>query len=113
MNEEFAEKIYKTLVVDGSKIYRELYETTQITEHTVEYWKSAINLYSAFDNSQKEIFINILKQTIVDTISGVFGILDGSSTLSGGNYEFNVKIDGVDTEGELQDAFLEVVEEYL
>lgn len=54
----------------------------------MEYWKNAINLYSTFDNNQKEIFINILKQTIVDTISGVFGILDGSSTLLGGNYEF-------------------------
>ena len=48
---------------------------------------------------------------MVDTISSIFGVLDGSSTLPGEDYEFEVKINGVNTEGELQDAFLCFVEE--
>ena len=43
---------------------------------------------------------------IIDTVSSVFGILDGSSTLSGGNLEFAIKINGISTENELQDSFL-------
>mgnify|MGYP006876766452 CR=1 FL=1 len=59
----------------------------------------------------KKVFINIIKHIIIDTISSVFGILDGSSTLSGGNLDFEVKINGISTENELQDTFLEIVEE--
>lgn len=61
-----------------------------------------------------EYCMNMLKFAeliIIDTISSVFGIFDGSSTLSGGNFEFEVKINGVDTENELQDSFLEYIEE--
>lgn len=111
MNREFVKRIYGTIVEEGSSTYRELYETTTITEHTVDYWKKAIGLYQTFDDDKKEIFNDILKQTIIDTISSVFGILDGSSTLSGGNFEFDIKINGVDTENELQDTFLVFVEE--
>ena len=50
---------------------------------------------------------------MIDTISSVFGILDGSSTLGDGKWEFDVKINGVDIEDELQDTFLEYVEENL
>ena len=55
--------------------------------------------------------MNVIKQTMIDTISSLFGILDGSSTLSGGNMEFDIKINGMSTEDELQDTFLELVEE--
>lgn len=34
-----------------------------------------------------------------------------TSTLSEGDFEFDVKINGVSTEDELQDTFLELVEE--
>ena len=48
---------------------------------------------------------------MIDTISSVFGILDGSSTLSGGDFEFEVRINGISTEDDLQDTFLGFVEE--
>ena len=48
---------------------------------------------------------------MIDTVSHVFGILDGSSTLSGGNLEIEIKINGKSTENELQDTFLGVDEE--
>lgn len=41
----------------------------------------------------------------------VFGVLDGASTLSCGDFEFEVRINGISTEYELQDTFLEFVEE--
>lgn len=47
---------------------------------------------------------------MIDTISGVFGVLDGSSTLKDGEFECEVKINGVITKNELQDFFLDFVE---
>lgn len=112
MNEEFVKSIYVTIVEDGEKIYKELYENTQVTERTVDYWKNALELYHSLDSNQKEIFVDIVKHIMIDTISGIFGVFDGSSTLSGDdNFEIDIKINGVDTENELQDAFLEYVEE--
>lgn len=110
-NENFVKSIYKTLVEDGKDIYKDLYENTKVSEKTVDYWKNALELYHSFDDKQKDVFMNIVKQTMIDTISSVFGVLDGSSTLSGGDFEFEVRINGISTEDELQDTFLEFVEE--
>jgi cytoplasmic iron level regulating protein YaaA (DUF328/UPF0246 family) len=70
--------------------------------------EKALKLYQSFNEDQK---INIIKHIIIDTISSVFGILDGFSTLSGGNLDFEVKINEISTENELQDTFPEIVEE--
>lgn len=111
MNEKFIRSLYETVVEDGKKEYRDLYENTEVTERTANYWKNALELYHSFDNNQKKVFINIIEQTMIDTISSIFGVFDGSSTLSGGAFEFDIKINGVSTEDELQDSFLEYVEE--
>ena len=111
MNESFVKSIYKTLVEDGKDIYKDLYENTKASEKTVDYWKNALELYHSFDDIQKDVFMNIVKQTMIDTISSVLGVLDGSSTLYGGDFEFEVRINGISTEDELQDTFLEFVEE--
>lgn len=111
MNEEFVKSIYETIVKDGEDIYKDLYENTEVTEDIIDYWKKALALYHSLDYTQQSIFMDIIKQTMIDTISSVFGVLDGSSTLSGGEFEFDVKINGVNTEDDLQDAFLAYVEE--
>lgn len=111
MNERFIRSLYETVVEDGINTYRDLYENTEVTERTVNYWKNALALYHSFDEEQKNIFINIMEQTMIDTISSIFGVLDGSGTLSGEDFEFDVKINGVSTESELQDTFLAYVEE--
>ena len=111
MNKKFIRSLYKTVVEEGKYIYSDLYENTEVTDKTVQYWKNALELYHSFDKRQKSIFIDIIKQTMVDTISSILGVLDGSSTLSEGDFEFDVKINGVSTEDELQDTFLEFVEE--
>ena len=111
MNEEFARRIYETIIENGENIYKDLYENTEITEKTIDYWKNALELYNSLNYDQKNVFMNIIKQTMIDTISNLFGVLDGSSTLSGGNMEFDIKINGISTEDEMQDTFLEIVEE--
>lgn len=111
LKEEFIKCVYKNIVEDGKNIYRELYENTEITEKTTEYWCNLLNLYGAFNDKQKKVFMSMTEQIIIDTVSSVFGVLDGSSTLSGGEFELEVKINGVCMEGELQDCFLGYIED--
>lgn len=111
MNEEFVKRLYKTLVTDGINEYENLLKNTNSKEAADPYWISTLELYEQLSSEQKEKMLKFAEQIIIDTISGVFGILDGSSALSGGNFEFDIKINGVNTENELQDTFLEYVEE--
>jgi len=110
MNEEFVKKLYDMLVKEHIDIYRTLFEKTKLSDAKVEYWKNALTFYEKIDDSQKEIFYSILQQVVIDTISTTFGVIDGSSTLTGGNLEITMQIDGKDTDAELQDAFLLHVE---
>ncbi len=54
LKEEFIKCVYKNIVEDGKNIYRELYENTEITEKTTEYWCNLLNLYGAFNDKQKK-----------------------------------------------------------
>lgn len=55
--------------------------------------------------------MSIIEQTTIDTISNMLGIIDGSATLKDFSLEPKLLLDSKDTEGELQDLFLEFIEE--
>lgn len=110
MKEEFVKNIFETIVKDGILSYKELYDSVEISDKTIDYWKNSLHLYRSLDEKEKELFIHIIKQTIIDTISTVFGVFDGSCSLNSGEYIIHVSINGEDTENELQDCFLEYVE---
>ncbi len=111
MNEKFIENLYQTLVNDGRGIYEDLFNNTVVNSKTSDYWKNALELYSGLNEESRKVFLDVIQHTIIDSISSVFGVLDGSSSLDG-EEEFDIKvyINGVDTEEELQDSFLEYVE---
>ena len=111
MKEMFVESIYKSIVVENRSLYKNLYENTDADKSNDEYWKKSLKLYNGLSEENKEIFIKILQQTMIDTISNVLGIIDGSSTLNGCDAEIKLYLNDADTEGELQDLFLEYVEE--
>jgi len=106
MNEKFVEKIYKTIVEDGVGEYKNLLDNTALKNTTDKYWINALELYEKLTSEEKEKMLKFAELIMIDTISSVFGILDGSSTLSGGDFEFEVRINGISTEDELQDTFL-------
>lgn len=110
MNDNFVKNIYKVVIEDGSKIYNELFEKSKITSNTVDYWKKALNMYSKLDFEQKEVFMSVLKQVMIDTVSSIFGIIDGSSSIDG-DFFIEMAINGEKNECELQDLFLGYVEE--
>ncbi len=111
MNEQFIKSIYKEMVEGNCALYKDLYQNTNIDECTIEYWKKALELYNSLNNTQKETFFQIIRQIIIDTISNIFGILDGSSALPDEDFEFDICINGESSENELQDIFLDIIEQ--
>lgn len=111
MNEIFVKSLYESVVKENLQLYKNLYETTNVTPKTDNYWKEAIGFYNSLSDENKDILMTIIEQTMIDTISNMLGIIDGSSTLKGCSLEPKLLLDSIDTEGELQDSFLEFIEE--
>ena len=111
MNEKFVEKIYKTIVEDGIGEYKNLLDNTTLKNATDKYWINALELYEKLSAEEKEKMLKFAELIMIYTISSVFCILDGSSTLSEETFEFDVMINGISTENELQDTFLGFVED--
>ncbi|WP_236023748.1 transposase [Heyndrickxia sporothermodurans] len=88
-----------------------MYKTTNVTSKTDNYWKKAIGFYDSLTDENKDNLMKIIEQTMIDTISNMLGVIDGSTTLKDCSLEPKLLLDSVDTEGELQDSFLEFIEE--
>ena len=111
MNEIFAKALYESIVKENLELYKDLYETTNITPKTNSYWKGAISLYDGLSDENKGVLMSIIKQNMIDTVSHTLGIIDGSSTLNDCSFEPKLLLDSVDTESEMQDWFLGFIEE--
>ncbi|QGM30569.1 transposase [Psychrobacillus sp. FSL K6-2843] len=111
MNDIFIKSLYESIVNENLQLYKDLYVTTNVTSKTDDYWKKAIGFYDSLTDENKDILMNIIEQTMIDTISNMLGVIDGSSTLNDCSLEPKLLLDSIDTEGELQDLFLELIEE--
>ncbi|QCT01645.1 hypothetical protein E6C60_0925 [Paenibacillus algicola] len=111
MNDIFVKSLYETIVEENLQLYKNLYETTNVTSKTDDYWKKTIGFYDSLTDENKDTLMRIIEQTMIDTISNMLGVIDGSSTLNDCSLEPKLLLDSNDTEGELQDLFLEFIEE--
>ena len=110
MNEIFVKSLYVSIVKENLELYRKLYETTKVSSETNDYLKQTMGLYGSLTDKNKNALMKIIEQTMVDTISNMLGVIDGSSTLKDCSLEPKLLLDSNDTEGELQDSFLEFIE---
>ncbi|SFB38103.1 transposase [Clostridium frigidicarnis] len=110
MNEIFIKSLYKTIVQD-KELYRNQLDNSNIDKVTEEYLKQVLELYNDASQDKKDALVDFIELIMIDTISNMLGIIDGSSTLSGCDAESKLYLDGIDTDNELQDLFLEYVEE--
>ncbi len=112
--EKFVSNIRQSILADNLIIYRELFNETEIDQATDKYWKEALQLYKKLDKDDQEILFKIMRQVTADTISNLFGVLDGVSWLEDQEDDFKLSIDNDKQEklnGDLQDIFLEAEEE--
>lgn len=111
MNEKFVKALYKEVIESGIDEYKNLLDTTEVSNATDPCWISALGLYNDLTSEQKDKMLEFARLIMIDTISTVFGVMDGSSNLQGESFEFEVSINGENTDNELQDTFLCFVEE--
>lgn len=111
MDNKLVKNLYASIVTDGYETYKKLFNELEIEEDFIDYWKNALTLYKSFDQEEQKVFFSILNTVMVDTVSTVFGILDGAVSMVEGQCAFTVTADNMHVEGELQDEFLAYVEE--
>ena len=111
MEDRLVEALFKSVVEENIEISEQLLENTVVTDKTDEYWKNSIKLYKSLSPVDRKMLLQIVKQTMVDSISNILGIIDGSSTIENFEDDFNLKYSDITLESDLQDKFLEYVEE--
>ena len=106
--ETFVSRIRSAVVDQNLATYRELFESTSPDAANDPYWKRALTLYKALSEPQRTVLLEIMRQASVDSVSNIFGILDGSSTLDGAqeNFVLTSNADNRKINGQLQDLFL-------
>ena len=109
MIEQFTEGLYKNVVEENMKLYKQFYLCDPNEEGIIEYWKNAIILYDKLNDIEKEVLFSIIKNTIIDTVSNVLAIFDGNGGIEG--IDIQVKMNALINDSELQDAFLAYTEE--
>ncbi|WP_028622117.1 hypothetical protein [Pseudomonas sp. Ant30-3] len=99
----------KTAVIDENiMIHKDLFSSTSMSDATDEYWKRAIALFNSIPAEQRNVFLEVIRQIMVDTTSNILGIMDGVNTIDGANDDFSLTYgkDGNNLTGDLQGLFL-------
>ena len=109
MDKKFGEKMYKTIVINGMDIYKNLYENPALAHLKRQEFTE---LYNKLTEEEKCIYYDNIRDILIDTTSLVLGILDGICSLNGGGFfESKVIIDGEDMKNDMQDSFLAYIQE--
>lgn len=108
--EQFVKAVYATVVQDALSDYKNMYEE-EVSISDTELYSQAIHMYQQMDPEQQKLMMHIIEVVMVDTVSHIFGVIDGSSPLNDSDMEATLLLDDVDSEGELQDSFIGYLQE--
>ena len=108
--EQFVKAVYATVVQDALSDYKNMYEE-EVSISDTELYSKAIHMYQQMDPEQQKLMMHIIEVVMVDTVSHIFGVIDGSSPLNDSDMEATLLLDDVDSEGELQDSFIGYLQE--
>ena len=104
----FTAQIKKAIIEENTGIYRDLFDNTKSAIDP--YWVRALELYNALDENQRNVFIEVVRQTAIDSVSNVFAVVDGVTQLDGQDGDIRFSCGDDELTGELQDRFLEQFE---
>ncbi len=116
--EEFVQAVYRTVVKEGMADYKDIYE--EEVDPNVNDYTACIAFYQQSSEADQKRMRQMIEQTIIDTVSHVFSIIDGSSGLNGSALEAKLALvrrrsrrSGRyrETDGALQDTFLGYIED--
>ena len=113
--EEFVSCI-RNEVLDGNlRTYVDLLNNTPAEGAADEYWQELLQAYSSMNERQRSALRLMARQVMIDTISNLFGVLDGTSPLEDHRESFVLTYGAANEKlnGDLQDYFLAAEEEPL
>src|SRR5690554_1519400 len=103
--------LYDSIVKENKKMYSEMFYNNVTSKNSTTHWKQALSLFNDLSGDNKVVLLNIIEETMIDTISNLLGIIDGNVTLSGNVEPPQLFYDGKDVSDEMQDLFLEFIED--
>ena len=104
-SKELANLLKKGIINENLEIYKGLFTDYSPFEIKDPYFIDAISFFNTLPDEHKRIFFSILQQVMIDSISNVLGVIDGSSSLSEHDGDFSLLYEGKPLEY-LQDNFL-------
>ena len=113
---KFADALITSVVDMNSMLYARMFDDELLADRPrddldPEFVRS-LSIYAKLTYEEQEVLIRRFRQIAIDSVSSVLGIIDGSSTCNGFPGPFSLEYDGETIgNGELQDAFLERIEE--
>lgn len=109
-SKEFVTQVRQVAVEDNLRTHKQILETTKEAKDPT--WKDVLPIYSKLSDPERKAFLRFLRLVEVNTVSIIFGILDGSTYLSEENIDFKLitNDNGEQINGDLQDMFLEMEE---
>ncbi|MBL8871282.1 MAG: hypothetical protein JNK90_15900 [Planctomycetaceae bacterium] len=106
--DNFTAQIKNAIIEENTGIYRDLFENTESASDP--YWIRALALYNSLDATQRGVFMEVVRQTAIDTVSNVFAVVDGVTQLEGQDGDIRLLCGDDDLTGDLQDSFLQQFE---
>jgi putative transposase len=111
--ETFVARVRSTIVDQNVAAYKELFQSTAPETAKDSHWRRALTLYTALSEPERAVLFEIMRQTTIDSVSNVLGILDGTSMIGESQEAFVLTTsDNQKINGNLQDLFLEAEENY-
>jgi len=106
--EKFIEGIRKSVINFLDDSCRHLFETTDINEATDPYWIRAQGLFNKLSAEDREVLLEMMRQSSIDTTSTLLSVFDGAGRVEGQSTDIVIRLDGESEPlgGDLQDIFL-------
>lgn len=107
--QEFVSCIRREVLEQNLALYRQhLERPVSTTTGPDTHWPQMAKLYQSLTEEQRRLFLEGVRQVMVDTLSNALGILDGSTLLEKHRDYFHLTYgdDPQEINGELQDLFL-------
>lgn len=111
MNEHFVKALHADVVDEAVSSYAEMYGGMDVSKMSNKRGIDKVSYYQSLSDDDRRIFKMFIRDVMVDTVSHVLGVLDGTTTLAEYEGEPTLLLDSVNTESELQDSYLRMIEE--
>jgi hypothetical protein len=108
----FVSQARRAIVDRNLALYEDMLMSGKADKVSDPYWRRTLQLYHSLDASGQAALRETIRQTMVDTISSIFAVLDGVSAIADAPEEFvlTTRSQGQPINGNLQDLFLEMEE---